>query len=58
MASLVVSNFGEIALLPDTSVHEGDLVFGEFANGVTGEVGNDGIRVFARIDERCHPRSA
>src|SRR6516165_4015707 len=54
---IVVSNFGEIALLPDTSVHEGDLVFGEFGNGVTGEVGNDGIRVFARIANYIGHRS-
>ena len=54
---IVVDHFGEITLLPDASVDEGNLVFGEFGNRVSGEIGNDGVGMLARVANYVGHRS-
>ena len=46
---VVVGDFGEVALLPDTAVDECNLIFGEFGDGIRSEVGNDSFRMFPKI---------
>ena len=52
---VIVTDFGEVALLPDATVNEGDLIFAELRNFIGSQVGKDGVRMFVRItDDICH----
>src|SRR5206468_763221 len=42
---VVFTNFGEITLLPDTSIHEGHLIHIDLGNIVVRQVCDDGFRV-------------
>src|SRR6478752_4534242 len=44
---IIIADFGEVSLLPEASVNEGDLVAREFCDGVGRKVRNDRIRVLA-----------
>src|SRR5580704_2931206 len=49
LGKVIVSSFREVTLLPKAAVNQGDLVFREFGNGIRREIGNDGVRMVARI---------
>ena len=52
---IVGADFCEVALLPETAVNEGNLVSGEFGDGVSGKVRDDCFGMLARItDDICH----
>src|SRR3984893_2091152 len=46
---IVVSDFGEVTLLPETAVNQSDVVFGELGDFVGGEVRDDRVGMFARV---------
>ncbi len=49
LGKIVVASFGEIALLPDTAVDQGDLILSELGDGVGGKIRNDGVGRLPRI---------
>ena len=54
---IIIAALGEITLLPNAAVDQGDLVFRESGDGVGGEIGNDGVGKFARIANDIGHRS-
>src|ERR1700730_3572311 len=46
---IVVADFGEVTLLPETAVNQSDVVFGELGDFVGGEVRDDRVGMFARV---------
>src|SRR5580704_1474661 len=49
LGKVIVSSLREVTLLPKAAVNQCDLVFCEFGNGIRREIGNDGVRMVARI---------
>src|SRR5579872_1346750 len=54
---VIVTDFGEVALLPETAVDKGNLLFRELRDCVGGQIRSDGLRMLARIAHHiCHGR--
>src|SRR6266478_1908414 len=49
LRKIVIADFCEVTLLPETAVDESNLPLCEFGEGICGEIGNDGLGMLAGI---------
>src|ERR1700733_15238284 len=57
LREIVVTNFGEVTLLPDAAVDESDIFLGEFGDFVGGEIRDDRVGMYARVADHVGHRS-